>query len=68
MNSIKELSQEALEIKVNISNAVKSGEITWKQRDELMNLVNEDVERKLNLARNLLHDWTGNSYSETWAI
>ena len=59
-NLIKEISTEAHEILTNITRAARNSEITWGQRDELVALVNQDVREKLNLARNLLHDWTGN--------
>lgn len=67
MSVIQELSNEALEIKRNITQVARRGDITWQQREELINLVNQDVEQKLNLARNLLHDWTGSYDSDTWA-
>ena len=57
--AIKELTTEAHEILTNIRAAVLSGEITWQQRDELVKLVMTDVEMKIQLAGNLLHDWTG---------
>jgi hypothetical protein len=43
----------------NIRDAVRNGEITWQQRDELLRLAYDDVNSKLSLAANLLHDWTG---------
>lgn len=53
---IKQLSAEAHEILQNIRDAP---ELTWQQKNELMQLVDEDVTMKLTLAKNLLHDWTG---------
>lgn len=58
MNSqaIRELTQEAHEILQNIRDC---DELTYQQRNELMELVATDVKQKLELAKNLLHDWTG---------
>ena len=53
---IRELSAEAHEILANIRDC---DELTWQQKNELMQLVDEDVTMKLTLAKNLLHDWTG---------
>ena len=36
-----------------------AGEITWQQREDLLTLVYQDENTKLQLAANLLHDWTG---------
>lgn len=60
--SIKALTDEAHEIITNIRAATLQGEITWQQRDELINLVMTDVHTKIELAGNLLTDWTGNTY------
>lgn len=57
--AIKQLTDEAYEIIGNIRNAAINGEITWAQRDELVTLVMTDVHMKIELAGNLLHDWTG---------
>lgn len=57
--AIKQLTDEAHEILLNISAAALAGEITWAQRDELVTLVMTDVHMKIELAGNLLHDWTG---------
>lgn len=57
--AIKRLTDEAHEIITNIRAAALNGEITWEQRDELVNLVMTDVHMKIELAGNLLHDWTG---------
>ena len=64
MNSkaINELTTEAHEIICNIRDAAIEGEITWQQRNELLRLVYEDVNSKIQLAINLLHDWTGKYY------
>lgn len=62
--AIKTLTDEAHEIITNIRTAAINGEITWAQRDELVNLVMTDVHSKIELAGNLLHDWTGNDYGE----
>jgi hypothetical protein len=66
MNSqaIRELTQEAHEIINNIKTAAVMGEITWGQRDELLKIAYQDVNEKLTLAKNLLHDWTGIDFSE----
>lgn len=53
---IRELSAEAAEILTNIRNCQ---ELTYQQRNELMELVATDHAQKLALARNLMHDWTG---------
>ena len=60
--NIKALTDEAHEIITNIRSAAVNGEITWQQRDELVTLVMTDVHTKIELAGNLLHDWTGNDY------
>ena len=57
--AIKSLTDEAHEIVTNIRASVLKGAITWQQRDELINLVMTDVDMKIKLAGNLLHDWTG---------
>jgi hypothetical protein len=57
--AIKALTDEAHEIITNIRDAAINGDITWLQRDELINLVMTDVHSKIELAGNLLHDWTG---------
>ena len=64
MNSkaIRELETEAHEIICNIRDAAREGEITWEQRNDLLRLVYEDVNAKLQLAINLLRDWTGKYY------
>jgi hypothetical protein len=54
--AIKQLTDEAHEILVNIRNAAIHGEITWTQRDELVSLVMSDVHMKIELAGNLLHE------------
>jgi hypothetical protein len=56
--AIKQLTDEAHEILVNIRTAAQAGEITWTQRDELVKLVMTDVHMKITLAGNLLRDWT----------
>ena len=61
--SIRTLTEEAHEIIVNIRCAALQGEITWAQRDELMQLVMTDVREQITLAGNLLYDWTGIRYS-----
>lgn len=53
---IKQLSAEAHEILANIRDC---DELTWQQKNDLMQLVDADVTMKLTLAKNLLHDWTG---------
>lgn len=53
---IKEMSTEAAEILTNIRNCQ---ELSYQQRNELMQLVATDHAQKLSLARNLLTDWTG---------
>lgn len=65
MNSkaINELETEVHEIICNIRDAAQNGDITWEQRNELLRLVYQDVNDKLQLAINLLHDWTGKYYS-----
>ena len=62
--AIKQLTDEAHEILSNIRTAAINGDITWQQRDELVNLVMTDVHMKIKLAGNLLHDWTGNDYGD----
>ena len=62
--AIKTLTDEAHQIVTNIRAAAQHGEITWQQRDELINLVMTDVHAKIELAGNLLHDWTGNAYGD----
>ena len=66
MNSkaIRELETEAHEIICNIRDAARNGDITWEQRNELLRIVYQDVNDKLQLAVNLLHDWTGKYYSD----
>jgi len=64
-NAINQLTAEANEIIRNICDAVRNGEITWQQRDELLRLVYEDVNPKLQLAASLLHDWTGKYGGDT---
>ena len=61
---IRELSSEAHEILANIRDA---SDLTWQQKNELMQLVDADVTMKLTLAKNLLYDWTGRYYSDTVA-
>ena len=70
MNSkaITELETEAHEIICNIRDAARNGDITWSQRDELLRLVYQDVNDKLQLAVNLLHDWTGKYYSDDFPL
>ena len=53
---IRAMSAEATEILQNIRDAP---ELTWQQKNELMQLVDADVTMKLSLAKNLLKDWTG---------
>ena len=60
MSAVKGLAREAHEIVNHITQAARNGEITWRQRDELMALVRTDVSDKLKLAAGLLYDWTGN--------
>jgi hypothetical protein len=60
--AIKQLTDEAHEILTNIRGAALNGNITWMQRDELVRLVMTDVHMKIELAGNLLHDWTGIEY------
>ena len=62
--AIKALTDEAHEIISNIRAAAQAGEITWSQRDELITLVMTDVHAKIELAGNLLHDWTGDTYGD----
>lgn len=57
--SIHELPPQAHAILANITNAARNGEITWTQRDELVSLIMTGVHMKIELAGNLLHDWTG---------
>lgn len=56
MSAVRELCTEAWEILNNIRNCP---ELTWQQRDELMQLVATDVKEKLTLAREMLYYWTG---------
>lgn len=58
---IKEMSAEAMEIITNIRDCQ---ELTYQQRNELMELVATDIQQKLTLAKNLLTDWTGNTYGD----
>ena len=53
---IKQLSAEAHEILANIRDC---DELTWQQKNELMQLVDEDVTMKLEMAKNMLYIWTG---------
>ena len=57
---IRELSAEAHEILANIRDC---DELTWQQKNELMQLVDADVTMKLTLAKNLLTDWTGRTFT-----
>lgn len=59
ITAVKQLTDEAHEIICNIRQAARNSEITWQQRDELVKLVMTDVHSKIELAANLLHDWTG---------
>lgn len=59
MSAVRELTAEAHEIINNILNAAREGEISIAQRGELLRIVYQDVNDKLALAVNLLHDWTG---------
>ena len=56
MKAAHELTKEAAEILRNIRDCK---ELTWQQKNELFQLVDADVTMKLEMAKNLLHDWTG---------
>lgn len=58
-NLLREVSAEVHQIVTNITAAARSGEITWGQRDELIKLTLTNVNKNLELAKGLLHDWTG---------
>lgn len=56
---IDEITEEVNEIVTNIRTAARTGEITWQQREELLVLVYQDANDKLELAKSLLYNWTG---------
>lgn len=59
---IRVMEREFHEIIVNIKTAAEESDITWQQRDELLRLVYTEQNQKLELAKNLLYDWTGSYY------
>lgn len=66
--SIIALIDEVTEIAENIKAAARAGEITWQQREDLLTLVYQDENTKLQLAANLLHDWTGQYHPRAEAL
>jgi hypothetical protein len=59
MTLVEEVTNEAHEIFVNITAAVREGEITWEQGDELKKILFNDVADALNMqkVRELLYAW-----------
>lgn len=57
---IRELTVEASEILTNVRDAVRNGEITWAQGEELRKIVLADVRDQAGLqcARELLAAWS----------
>ena len=54
--TIRQLTDEANEILQNIRDCP---DLTYQQRNDLMELVYQDVNQKLTLARDMLYAWTG---------